>query len=291
MEWLDLIDWRIAAVTLLAVAVVQFLIPKVRPLLLAGSLRLLAAALTLLAVAAAADLMLDARSDAGRRALQARAAEISARALVPGSPLACLDSQAGEPVEIACERTVFGRPEIAAAAVAYTEARLNLLADGLAYAGDGGAFDQLILGLRRSIELDRYGFAAQVLAARDGCSAEQCPAFALVGDATALRANLKARAYDTYVARYAAGWSKEDAAPAVADAAPKATKPDEPNPPPPFATRYDFPSSASIPPVSIMNAEPPRAQAEPAAAAAAPPAEAEAPLPPRRPQTQGATTR
>jgi len=44
--------------------------------------------------------------------------------------------------------------------------------------------------------------------------------------------------------------------------------------------------------VSIMNAEPPRAApAEPGGAAPPPPAEADAPLPPRRPQTQGATTR
>jgi hypothetical protein len=185
---------------------------------------------------------------------------------------------------------VFASPESAAAALAFTEARMALLADARAIAGDDPSFAALIAGIRRAVELDRFGLAAQVLATRDRCSAEDCPAFALVSETTALRANLKARAYDTYVARYAAAWEKRESAPAVAEAKP-------PEEPPqasvaPLSSRYDFPSAASIPPVSIMTAEPQRPAASDAASAPATDAPA-APqrLPPPRPQTQGAATR
>jgi hypothetical protein len=50
----------------------------------------------------------------------------------------------------------------------------------------------------------------------------------------------------------------------------------------PLSDKYDFPSAASIPPVSIMNTEPPRPK-EDAGAAANPP------VPPKRPQTEGTT--
>jgi len=56
--------------------------------------------------------------------------------------------------------------------------------------------------------------------------------------------------------------------------------------------KYDFPSAASIPPVSIMNAEPavPKAAAE--AQAAEPKAEAgtAVPVPQKRPQAQAGTS-
>jgi hypothetical protein len=208
---------------------------------------------------------------------------------VPGSPLACLGAETGEAVETACEKAIFARPEMAAAAVAYAEARWALLADALAVAEDDRVFGTLIAGLRRSIELDRFGFASQVLAARDGCTAEKCARFALVKEPATLRANLKARAYEAYVARHAPGWNADDAAPVTAEAGPRTATPDDSAQAAssPLSGRYDFPSAASIPPVSIMNAEPPRAQAEPGA----PSAEPETPLPPIRPATQGAAAR
>ena len=65
-----------------------------------------------------------------RQALAARAQALSARAIMPGSALACLDAMAGETVETACEKALFATPEATAAAVAYVDAQLSLLAAG-----------------------------------------------------------------------------------------------------------------------------------------------------------------
>lgn len=284
--------WEIVALAALAVTVTQLLVPRSRRVAAAVIVRLTVAIVTVAAVLAAVNFAQEWRSASERRALQARASELANRALAPGSALACLGSQAGEVVESACEKSVFATPESAAAALAFTEARMALLADAHAIARDDPAFASLIAGLRRAVELDRFGLAAQVLATRDSCTAEDCPALALVSETTALRANLKARAYDTYVARYAGGWEKRESAPAVAEA-----KPAEEAPQPsaaPFSSRYDFPSAASIPPVSIMTAEPPRLatpEAGPAQAADAPGAPPRLPPPRPQTQTQGAATR
>ena len=64
---------------------------------------------------------------AERRSLDLRAAELAARAVTPGSPLACLDAVAGDAVETACEEAVFASPATVAAAVSYVTARLALL--------------------------------------------------------------------------------------------------------------------------------------------------------------------
>jgi hypothetical protein len=282
--------WDIVALAALAVIVTQLLVPRSRRVAAAVILRLAVAVVTLAGVLAAFNFAEGWQSANERRALQTRASELAGRALAPGSALACLGSQAGEAVETACEKSVFASPESAAAALAFTEARMALLADAKAIAGDEPAFAALIAGIRRAVELDRFGLAAQVLATRDGCSAEDCPALALVSEPTALRANLKARAYDTYVARYAAGWEKREAAPAVAEAKP-AEEPAQ-APAAPFSSRYDFPSAASIPPVNIMTAEPARPAAPEAAAAQATDGPgAPQRLPPPRPQTQGAAAR
>src|SRR5215813_12141738 len=63
---------------------------------------------------------------AERRALDQRAFELTARALLPGSTLACLDGAAGEAVETACEKALFAGPETTAAAVSYVAAQLSL---------------------------------------------------------------------------------------------------------------------------------------------------------------------
>jgi hypothetical protein len=282
--------WDIVALAGLAMTVTQLLVPRSRRLAAAVIVRLTVAVVTVAAVLGAINFAEEWQAANERRALQARASELASRALAPGSALACLGSQAGEAVEAACEKSVFASPESAAAALAFTEARMALLADAQAIAGDDSTFAALIAGIRRAVELDRFGLAAQVLATRDSCTAEDCPAFALVHEAAALRANLKARAYDTYVARYAASWEKRESAPAVAEAKPAEEPPQTPAAA--LSSRYDFPSAASIPPVSIMTAEPPRPAAPEAGSAPA----SEAPgapqrLPPPRPQTQGAATR
>lgn len=233
---------------------------------------------------------LDERA-AERRALMQRNVELIGHALTPGSALSCLDGGVGEAVENACETAVFADPQAAAAAVAYTGARLMLLKDAAALAAQDDTFLEPFAATRRALELDRFGLAAHVLAERDGCTAERCAAFALLRDTTAVKANLRAQAFDSYVARYAAAWTKneqkeepvaEKQAPAAVASAPAAEPTAHPVP-----NKYDFPSAASIPPVSIMNAEPPLPKAAEAPAA---PTDGEAvPVPPKRPQSQAAT--
>ncbi|HEY4142665.1 MAG TPA: hypothetical protein VGM57_14685 [Pseudolabrys sp.] len=244
----------------------------------------------------------NSRAAADRRAFVQRGAELNLGAMAPGSMLSCLDAGAGDDVEAACEAKVFADPGTAAGAVAYTAARISLLAE--AYAAQPSVL-AVMAGPRRAIELDRYGIAAHVLATRDGCTPENCAAFAFLRDTTALKANLKARVYDQYVSRYAAAWSKPEAekhTPVAAvqpdqrnaPGAPVAAVPGEPSQPTgvPVSSKYDFPSSASIPPVSIMNTErvPPKAaQPKTDSKAEAKPDEDAVPVPPKRPQTQAPT--
>ncbi len=251
-------------------------------------------AIVSIGVLAILDRMAQDERAAELRALTQRYAALSAEALAPGSTLACLDGIAGETVENACEKTVFAGPQATAGAVAYMAARLTLLSEGLVFARESDTdFAQTLAGLRRSIELDRFGIAAHVLAVRDGCTAERCAAFALLKDADVIKANLKAQVFDQYVSRYAADWTKsvpvaEKQAPAV----PVASVP-EPLAPAkaPVPSQYDFPSAASIPPVSIMNAEPklsPGVADAQAAQPPQPPAEVNVRVPPKRPQAQAA---
>ena len=231
---------------------------------------------------------------AERRVLAQRSAELTAQTLAPGSTLAYLDGAAGEAVEGACEKTVFAGPQSTAAAVAYMAARLTLLADGLAFARHGDAdFPAALAGLRRAIELDRFGIAAHVLAVRDGCTAERCAIFALLSDANVIKSNLKAQVFNQYVSRYAADWNKF--VPTAEKQAPVASASDFIAPSKtPLGSKYFFPSAASIPPVSIMNSEPMLPKQATDAQAAQPPAppagqgNAPAPAPPKKPQTPAA---
>jgi hypothetical protein len=208
---------------------------------------------------------------AERATLNARALQLTATALVPGSPLACLDGLAGEAVNASCEAAIFRSPETVAAAVAYTEARLRLLADGYDYVHriDNRYWD-VLAQLRSSLETDRYGFVAHVLTTREGCSVDSCPVVGwLLRDSAPVKANINARTLENHTRRYAATWPGPKSAAAAAAppldlppnvaalmSAPATTKP------------IDFPSAASIPPVSIMT-EPPPATAAPAEAAPA----------------------
>jgi hypothetical protein len=232
---------------------------------------------------------------AEERALLERISQLGLSATAPGSALSCLDGLAGEEIENACERSVFADPQSAARAVGYISARLSLLADAAATAGRGGSDVLTALApTRRAIELDRFGIAAHVLAVRDGCTAEKCAAFAMLHDASTLKANFKVHAFDAYVARYAAAWGKGEAAPenvpqaSAPGTAPVASVPEPLSPSHPLDSRYDFPSSASIPPVSIMNTEPPP-PSPPGAHAATEKTGTAPPVPPKRPQSQAAS--
>ncbi len=189
---------------------------------------------------------------AERRALDQRAFELTARALLPGSALACLDAAAGDRVETACEKALFASPETTAAAVSYVAAQLALLAASNEYARRGGQGPALA-PLRRAVEADRFGVVAHVLATRDGCTPARCGAFFLVQDASRIGANLVSRPFESLVEAHAAGW------PQASDGRPVASMPGAAAAPAAGAKAPNnlyFPSAASIPPVSIMTPEP-----------------------------------
>ena len=274
------------------------------------------AALAGVAVVAAIQHVATTDLAAERRAIVARNTELTRAALAPGSALACLDGAAGEKAGDACEAAVFASPQAVAAAVAYESERLSILkaAFELSKQGDAQVMPALA-GARRAAELDRYGLAAHVLSVRDGCTVAQCPALAMFADTTALQANLKAQAFESYVARYAPQWGKPaepaappvaaapnaEAAPAVASVAPTGPPQDMQGTARPVDRKWTFPSASSIPPVSIMNAEPklpksaelPEPKVDPAIEKAygdKPAAKPEEPsrLPPKRPQVEAA---
>ena len=277
-------------------------------------LRLAVPAVALVAVGFAVVAVLDRMTLDGkaaeRRALVARSDQFTASALMPGSALSCLDSGAGDAAETACEAAVFASASSTATAVSYVGARLTLLAEAKALDPASDSF----AGTRRALELDRYGIAAYVLASRDGCTAERCASFVLFADTGALKSNMKAQVFDQYVSRHASAWNapapSPEPPPAAVSAAPQAATPEvksaavEPagglSVAHPLSSKYTLPSAASIPAVSIMNAEPalPKAAAEALAAQTRADVKSEAkpesradddvPMPPKRPQGQGA---
>ncbi|MBC9879354.1 hypothetical protein G8O24_18600 [Bradyrhizobium sp. INPA01-394B] len=185
--------------------------------------------------------------------------------------LACLDDLAGDAVAIGCEKALFGAPDAAAAAVAYTAARI----DRLTALGDAATAEKSLTletkVLRKSLERDRYGLVAQVLVARDGCTQFDCAAFRSLSDQQQVAANMDTHLYDQLVARYAPTWNAPAAAPGALPPNSIAVLP--PSMPTGKPTNAEFPSASSTPPVSIMNPEPPTAatrQAPAANAAAAP---------------------
>lgn len=189
--------------------------------------------------------------------LAQRADALLSQAMAPNSPLACIDAEAGDQVETACEAVLFSRPESIAAAVSYVAAKVALLSQGQV---EGRADDPALALLQQNLANDRYGIVAHVLATTAQCSAERCDAFALVKDSSQIKANLRDGTFDRLVAKYAADWpAPGEHSPGVADAgdtAPNAAAGARRGKP--VSSRYDFPSAASIPPVSIMVPEVPR---------------------------------
>ena len=104
--------------------------------------------------------------------------------------------------------------------------------------------------LRRSLEADRFGFVAHVLAVRDGCTGQNCKALSLLRDPSRVRANLRAQTIDRYVDHYQEVWAK---APERRRGRPSHRRS---RTGPHKLVNIDFPTAASIPPVSIMNPEP-----------------------------------
>jgi len=194
--------------------------------------------------------------DAERSALKLRAGELTAQALVPGSSLACLDALAGDTVQAACERAVFATPVTVTSAVAYVSAQYALLSDMTAFSKRGGTdIGDDLVPLRRQLEADPFGFLAHVLVSRDGCSSEHCQAFAVLHDPSHVRTNIIAQTLQHYVDHYREVWARAGDAPVagVADISPAGTADPSKHK---ISVNIDFPSAASIPPISIMNPEP-----------------------------------
>jgi len=228
---------------------------------------------------------------AERRALDRRAAALAARAVAPGSALACLDAIAGEAVETACEKQVFASPDAVAAAVSYVSARLALLADAVDFAHRSGErYETALATMRLALETDRFGLVAHVLSVRDSCTPLLCDSYILFKDPDRVQANLRERLFDRYVERYTPEWAARAQQPAVAAAGPTNTytTASAPSAPVPVPSKYDFPSAASIPPVSIMTAEP-TAPPEPKTTATAPAAPPRRVLHPAHPPARAAT--
>lgn len=209
-------------------------------------------------------------------------------AMAASPALSCIDDLAGETVLTACEKTLFGSPESAAAAISYAASQITRLTS----LGDVDTINRNLTpeveALRRSIERDRYGLMAYVLVARDHCTPQACPAFRSLGNSRQITANMDDRVYEGLVMRYSASWG----APAMISALPSgatAALPAGANVPTGKpTTMIDFPSASSTPPVNIMTPEPggPGSAAPPpraAAPAAAPARPAAAPTAPAAP--------
>jgi hypothetical protein len=176
--------------------------------------------------------------------------------------LSCVDDLAGETVLAACEKSLFGSAESAAAAVSYAASLIaQLTASGDVAAANRNLTPEL-QALRHAVERDRYGLMAQALVARDHCTLSECPVFRAITDTHQIVANMDDRMYDSLVLRYAPSWN----APATTAAAVPAVSPSMPTGKP---TNAEFPTAASIPPVSIMTPEPSPATAPRAPASAA----------------------
>lgn len=231
--------------------------------------------MTLLAVAVAAAATVRGLGGEEAGAVAARAS-FGGAASMPA--LSCVDDLAGDSVEAACEKVLFGSPDHVAAAVSYAAARL----DRLTVLGDVSAASRAMTpelqALRRAVERDRYGLVAHVLVARDGCTAAMCPAYRSLTDQRQIVANIEGRVYDGLVTRYTPMWSGASAAADSGSAAPlnpaaaAALTGGQPSLPTGKPTDAEFPSSASIPPVSIMTSEPATGAAAPSASATATPA-------------------
>lgn len=206
------------------------------------------AIITLLALGVASAALMRDRTPA-----LAPAAVLPAAAPVGQGALACLDGLAGERVESACEKALFASADATAAAVSYTAAQISRLPAAAAQSSPE-------LGqLRRVLERDRYGLVAQVLTTREGCTPQACETFRHLGDTSHVAANMTGGAFEALVSRHAEAW--EDDAPQVAAAPGKPSS-------------IEFPTSASIPAVSIMTPPDQRGSA------AEPPPLATAPQPP-----------
>jgi hypothetical protein len=211
----------------------------------------------------------DSAKRAERQALEDRAAALLARAVQPGSVLACLDGASDPALAEACERILFAEPQRVAAALSHVRERLLFVADAVAYAeaGDAGYLDR-IKELRDGLEGDSYGFVAHVLATEDKCTPDSCARFRFLRDSAKVKENLEAKRLEALVAKHAAAWREPEK--------PSAQKSETPAPAPNTVTAA--PPADPEPDKTTPPAAMPAAAPAPAPAPAGPPARASAKL-------------
>lgn len=161
--------------------------------------------------------------------------------------LACLDGLSGDKVEAACEKALFGSADSTAAAVSYTAAQISRLPIAA-----NQATPELAM-LRRVLERDRYGLAAQVLLTREGCTPSACETFRHLVNTSQIVANMNERVFEQVVARHEDEWGEGATLASVRGGKP---------------ANIDYPSSSSIPPISIMTSDQPRSESQTQASAA-----------------------
>ena len=263
--------WRSATLPMwlaLATAVVVALIALVALLRAEKSVANGALAIiTLLAIGVAAAATLRGPAASPEKSTAVAAATAPFTSSLPA--LSCLDELAGDMVLTACEKSLFGSPESVAAAVSNSA----VLLDRLRAYGDVAAADKVMTPdlalLRRAVERDRYGLFAYVLQVRDRCMPDSCPAYASFADHKQIASNMGERYYEGLLTRYAPAWN---APPAMATGVPGVASLSglPPSMPTGKPTNAEFPSSSSIPPISIMTDTPAPAPKPPANAQAAP---------------------
>lgn len=248
------LPWWAALVALLFVVALVAAMRGPAAAVVAGASRLALLIVVLWGAWTLSERLAEAERATERQSLEARARELQAAALAPGSALACLDAPAGQITE-GCEQALFATPQSTAAAIALTSARVALLVDGarMAPRRDRGA-EVVPAGLRRALELDPFGIVAHVLAAHYGCSSEKCEPLGLLRDASRVQTNLREATFDGILARHAATWAAHGTRPqgSASESTASAARAG-PSPVPPG---FNLPSADSIPPVSIMNPEP-----------------------------------
>ena len=167
--------------------------------------------------------------------------------------LSCIDDLAGDAVEDACEKALFGTPDATAAAVSYAASEISRLRSFGDVTAANGVMSPELQALRRAVERDRYGLVAHVLVVRDSCQPSNCAAFQSLTDHNQVAANMQERIYEGLVSRYASSWNM----PASTTDAAMTGMPALASVPTGKPTDAEFPTSASIPPVNIMTPEPP----------------------------------
>jgi hypothetical protein len=240
--------------------------------------------ITLLAIAVAVATTRGFGSGGGVASAESRPATAVSAAL---PQLSCIDDLAGDAVLNACEKTLFGSADSAAAAVAYAASQITRLTALGDLATAEKATTTELQALRRAIERDRYGLHAYVLMARDHCTPMACPAFGALADRRQVAANMDERLYENLITRYAPSWNAPPQAMAAVPGLVAGLPPSMPTGKP---TNADFPSAASTPAVNIMTPEPGTTPAARAAPPLAPPPGAPVPAPrPAAPAAAAAT--